>query len=61
VTRLMRADDGKARADGKARIGGEPRFAAGAVTGWYGARGQRIVKQALKRYRKFRGIKSFWD
>jgi CHAD domain-containing protein len=61
VTRLMRADDGKARTDGKARIGGEPRFAAGAVTGWYGARGQRIVKQALKRYRKFRGIKSFWD
>jgi CHAD domain-containing protein len=53
VGRLMRTDKGKGDADA--------RFAAGAVTGWYGAKSQRIVKQALKRYRKFRGVKPFWD
>ncbi len=52
VGRLMRVT-GKNDADA--------RFAAGVVSGWYGARSQRIVKQALKRYRKFRGIKPFWN
>jgi CHAD domain-containing protein len=53
VAALMRADKAKSDADA--------RFAAGAVTGWYDAKSQRIVKQALKRYRKFRAIKPFWD
>jgi CHAD domain-containing protein len=35
-------------------------FAAGAVTGWYGARTPRVIKQAVKRYRKFRRVAPFW-
>ncbi len=35
-------------------------YAAGAVTGWYGARTPRVIKQAVKRYRKFRRVEPFW-
>jgi triphosphatase len=42
--------------------GAEPAacFAAGAVTGWYGARTPRVIRQAVKRYRKFRRVAPFW-
>ena len=42
--------------------GAEPAacFAAGAVTGWYGARTPRVIKQAVKRYQKFRRARPFW-
>jgi hypothetical protein len=36
------------------------RFAGGAMVGWYGAQVPATAKQALKRYRKFTGIKPFW-
>jgi triphosphatase len=36
-------------------------FAAGSVMGWYGAQTPRAVKQALKRYRKFRKVELFWN
>ncbi len=35
-------------------------FAAGSVMGWYAAQTPRAVKQALKRYRKFRELAPFW-
>jgi triphosphatase len=54
VARLVRGEDGKSR--GQADL----RFAAGAVTGWYAARGGRIARQALRDYRKFRKLKPFW-
>lgn len=50
VGSLMRDSDGNASAC----------FAAGAVTGWYGAQTPRVIKQALKRYREFRGAEPFW-
>jgi CHAD domain-containing protein len=55
VAGLMRGEDGKGRAQA------DLRFAAGAVTGWYAARGGRIVKKALRDYRKFRRLKAFWN
>jgi len=39
---------------------GPLRYAAGAMAGWYGAQVPGAVKQALKRYRKFKSIKPFW-
>jgi hypothetical protein len=30
------------------------------VMGWHAGRTPRAIKQALKRYRKFRTVKSFW-
>jgi len=36
------------------------RYAAGAMVGWYGAQVPHAAKQALKRYRKFKQVKSFW-
>lgn len=39
---------------------GPLRYAAGAMVGWYGAQVPGAVKQALKRYRKFKRIKPFW-
>jgi CHAD domain-containing protein len=39
---------------------GAMRFAAGAMVGWYGAQTPRAIKQALKRYGKFRDITPFW-
>jgi len=43
--------------------GAEPAacFAAGAVTGWYGARTPRVIQQAVKRYQKFRRVEPFWQ
>ncbi len=35
-------------------------FAAGSIMGWHAARTPRTIKQALKRYRKFRTLKPFW-
>jgi CHAD domain-containing protein len=55
LTKLVRGEDGKSR--GQADL----RFAAGAVTGWYAARGGRIAKQALRDYHKFRRLKAFWN
>lgn len=46
--------------DSKRTTAGE-RYAAGLVAGWYRARRPHIVKQALKRWKKFRKVKSFWD
>jgi hypothetical protein len=37
------------------------RFAAGTLVGWYGAQTPGAVRQALKRYRKFRKITPFWQ
>jgi len=44
------------------RENGEPAaaFAAGAVTGWYGARTPRVIRQAVRRYKKFRRVEPFW-
>jgi hypothetical protein len=36
------------------------RYAAGAMVGWYGAQVPGAVKQALKRYGKFKRIRPFW-
>jgi CHAD domain-containing protein len=36
-------------------------FAAGSLVGWHGARVPRIARQALKRYRRFRKLKAFWN
>ena len=36
------------------------RYAAGAMVGWYGAQVPGAVKQALKRYAKFKRIEPFW-
>jgi triphosphatase len=54
VARLVRGENGKPRSQA------DLRFAAGAVTGWYAARGVRIAKRALRDYRKFRKLKPFW-
>lgn len=40
---------------------GAMRFAAGAMVGWYGAQVPHVVKQALKRYQKFKRVKPFWQ
>ena len=50
---LLRETDGKRIAPGE-------RYAAGLVAGWYRARRPRIAVQALKRWKKFRTVKSFW-
>jgi CHAD domain-containing protein len=39
---------------------GPLRYAAGAMVGWYGAQVPGAIKQALKRYRKFKRIEPFW-
>lgn len=39
---------------------GPSRYAAGAMVGWYGAQVPGAIKQALKRYRKFKSVKPFW-
>jgi triphosphatase len=36
------------------------RYAAGAMVGWYGAQVPGAIKQALKRYKKFKRVKAFW-
>jgi CHAD domain-containing protein len=39
---------------------GPARYAAGAMVGWYGAQVPGAIKQALKRYRKFKRVRPFW-
>jgi CHAD domain-containing protein len=36
------------------------RYAAGAMVGWYGAQVPHAIKQALKRYKKFKKVEPFW-
>lgn len=36
------------------------RFAAGALVGWYGAQTPGAIRQALKRYAKFREVTPYW-
>ncbi len=36
------------------------RYAAGAMVGWYGAQVPGAIKQALKRYKKFKRVRPFW-
>jgi CHAD domain-containing protein len=35
-------------------------YAAGAMVGWYGAQVPGAIKQALKRYKKFKRVRPFW-
>jgi CHAD domain-containing protein len=51
---MLRETDGKRAAPGE-------RYAAGLVAGWYRARRPHIARQALKRWKKFRSVKPFWD
>ena len=37
------------------------RYAAGAMVGWYGAQVPGAVRQALKRYKKFKRVKPYDD
>lgn len=46
----------KGRKESDAAMG----FSAGALAGWYGARTPGAIKDALKRYRKFRKAEPFW-
>jgi CHAD domain-containing protein len=49
-----------ARESDMKRVPGAERYAAGLVGGWYRARRPAIVKQALKRWKRFRVVKPFW-
>ena len=40
---------------------GTLRYAAGAMVGWYGAQVPGAIKHALKRYKKFKRVKVFWN
>jgi CHAD domain-containing protein len=51
---LLRETDGK-------RAQPSERYAAGVVAGWYRARRPHIARQALKRWKRFRKVKPFWD
>jgi triphosphatase len=51
---------GLLREKGKKDEDGAMRFAAGAMVGWYSAQVPHVVKQALKRYQKFKRVKPFW-
>jgi triphosphatase len=53
VSNLLRE---KSKKDGE----GNMRYAAGAMVGWYGAQVPSSIKQALKRYKKFKRVKMFW-
>jgi CHAD domain-containing protein len=54
IARLLRETEAKRPAPGE-------RYAAGLVAGWYRARRPHIAKQALKRWKKFRNVKPFWN
>ena len=54
MTTLLRETDNKRTSPGE-------RYAAGLVAGWYRARRPHIAKQALKRWKKFRDVKPFWN
>jgi triphosphatase len=53
VSNLLRE---KTKKDGE----GNMRYAAGAMVGWYGAQVPGSIKQALKRYKKFKRVRPFW-
>ncbi len=53
VSNLLREKNKK---DGE----GNMRYAAGAMVGWYGAQVPGSIKQALKRYKKFKRVKPYW-
>ena len=53
VSNLLRE---KAKKDGE----GNMRYAAGAMVGWYGAQVPGSIKQALRRYKKFKRVKPYW-
>jgi triphosphatase len=40
---------------------GPLRYAAGAMVGWHGAQVPGAIKQALKRYKKFKRVRPFWQ
>ena len=52
---LLRPEE-KARKENDAAM----RFAAGTLVGWYGAQVPGAIKQALKRYKKFKRVRPFW-
>lgn len=54
MTALLRETDAKRAHPGE-------RYAAGLVMGWYRARRPRIAAKALKRWKRFRKIKPFWE
>jgi CHAD domain-containing protein len=54
IAKLLRETEAKRPAPGE-------RYAAGLVAGWYRARRPHIAKQALKRWKKFRKVKPFWN
>ncbi|HET7084194.1 MAG TPA: CHAD domain-containing protein [Rhizomicrobium sp.] len=39
---------------------GNMRYAAGAMVAWYGAQVPSAIKQALRRYKKFKRVKPYW-
>jgi CHAD domain-containing protein len=49
------------REKGKKEDESAMRFAAGAMVGWYGAQVPHVVSEALKRYKKFKRAKPFWQ
>ena len=53
VSNLLRE---KSKKDGE----GNMRYDAGAMVGWYGAQVPGSIKQALKRYKKFKRVKPYW-
>ncbi len=48
------------REKGKKEDDSPMRYAAGAMVGWYGAQVPGAIKQALKRYKKFKQVEPFW-
>ena len=48
------------REKGKKEDDAAARYAAGALVGWYGAQVPGAIKQALKRYKKFKKVEPFW-
>jgi CHAD domain-containing protein len=51
---------GLLREKGKKEDDSPLRYATGAMVGWYGAQVPGAIKQALKRYKKFKRIEPFW-
>ena len=52
--------DSLMREKGKKEDDSAMRYAAGAMVGWYGAQVPGAIKQALKRYKKFKRVRPFW-
>jgi len=51
---------GLLREKGRKDEDGAMRYAAGAMVGWYGAQVPHSVRHALKRYKTFKRVESFW-